>query len=224
MSPGDRRQSVRYCCLGLDLGKQTDYSALAMLKWDAWPPSPPPGPVYEVPTLFRWQLGTPYLNIVADLAKWLKTSPVPGVANPLLVVDATGVGEAVFEMVVTELIRANVANCSFVGVTITAGSAVTLAGEGRWRVAKKQLVSVLQVLLGHRRLQVAAALPEARGVQRELETFSVKITDSGNETFESWRERDHDDLVLAVALASWAAESLDVFRPPQDEGPTVVRV
>ena len=26
---------------------------------------------------------------------------------------------------------------------------------------------------------------------------------TGNETFESWRERDHDDLVLAVALAIW---------------------
>jgi hypothetical protein len=33
-----------------------------------------------------------------------------------------------------------------------------------------------------------------------------KISDSGNEQFESWRERDHDDLVLAVALAVWAAE------------------
>ena len=29
---------------------------------------------------------------------------------------------------------------------------------------------------------------------------------SGNETFESWRERDHDDLVLAVALAAWLGE------------------
>jgi hypothetical protein len=26
------------------------------------------------------------------------------------------------------------------------------------------------------------------------------------ETLESWRERDHDDLVMAVALAAWVAE------------------
>jgi hypothetical protein len=29
---------------------------------------------------------------------------------------------------------------------------------------------------------------------------------AGNETFESWRERDHDDLVFAVALACWWAD------------------
>jgi hypothetical protein len=71
---------------------------------------------------------------------------------------------------------------------------------------------VLQVLLGNRRLHVAPTLPEAKVLLRELGTFTVKVTDSLNETFESWRERDHDDLVLAVALACWAAENLR--KPP----------
>jgi hypothetical protein len=48
--------------------------------------------------------------------------------------------------------------------------------------------------------------PETKILVRELGTFSVKITSAANETFESWRERDHDDLVLAVALAAWGAE------------------
>jgi hypothetical protein len=34
----------------------------------------------------------------------------------------------------------------------------------------------------------------------------VKVTDSGKETFEAWREGDHDDLVMAVALAARAGE------------------
>ena len=41
----------------------------------------------------------------------------------------------------------------------------------------------------------------------ELITFRSKITVAGNETFGAWRERDHDDLVLAVALALWLAEN-----------------
>ena len=45
-------------------------------------------------------------------------------------------------------------------------------------------------------------------VARELGTFTVKITSSANETFEAWREREHDDLVLAVALATWGAETI----------------
>jgi hypothetical protein len=36
---------------------------------------------------------------------------------------------------------------------------------------------------------------------QELSLFRVKITLAANETFEAWRERDHDDLVLALALA-----------------------
>src|SRR5262249_51244934 len=77
---------------------------------------------------------------------------------------------------------------------------------GRWRVAKKQLASVLQVLLGSRRLLVAEALPEARTLRQELGNFTVKITEALNESFEAWREHEHDDLVLATALAAWAAE------------------
>ena len=36
-----------------------------------------------------------------------------------------------------------------------------------------------------------------------LEAFRVKITEAANETFGAWREGQHDDLLLAVALAAW---------------------
>jgi hypothetical protein len=196
--------------LGLDLGKLHDPSALAVLEWDREPrvafAPPPPPPRYRIPTLHRWPLGTAYTSIVADLTRWYRTQ-LPAGTTPVLVVDATGVGEAVVEMVRTALAKAG-ARGGLVGVTITAGSAVTQTGTGRFRVAKKQLVSVVQVLLGTRRLQLAPDLPETPTLLRELGTFTVKITESANESFESWRERDHDDLVLAVALACWAAETL----------------
>jgi len=35
----------------------------------------------------------------------------------------------------------------------------------------------------------------------ELSLFRAKVTLAANETFEAWRERAHDDLVLALALA-----------------------
>ena len=39
---------------------------------------------------------------------------------------------------------------------------------------------------------------------RELAQFKVKINIStGHDSYEAWREGDHDDLVLAVALACW---------------------
>jgi hypothetical protein len=63
-------------------------------------------------------------------------------------------------------------------------------------------------LLGNRRLRIAPELAEAKVMERELRMFSVKITPALNETFESFRERDHDDLVLAVALAVWGGETI----------------
>jgi len=43
---------------------------------------------------------------------------------------------------------------------------------------------------------------------RELLNFQVKINDLAHDSYGAWREGTHDDLVLAVALACWAAEQI----------------
>ena len=117
-----------------------------------------------------------------------------------LVVDQTSVGRAVVDM-----LRQS-AHCQVVPVTITGGQNVTEAEDGSRHVPKKELVTGLQLLLQGRRLQIARSLPEAGTLVRELENFRVKITQAAHETFVSWREGQHDDLVLAAALACWWAE------------------
>jgi hypothetical protein len=91
-------------------------------------------------------------------------------------------------------------------VTITGGHAVTVSEDGSYHVPKKELVTCLQVVLQGRRLQIVRSLPEAAALVRELQQFQVKITAAAHETFGVWREGQHDDLVLAVALACWWAE------------------
>jgi hypothetical protein len=91
-------------------------------------------------------------------------------------------------------------------VTITDGHEVRHVGAALWQVPKKTLVSVLQVLLQSRRLQVATGLPDTATLVKELQAFRAKITPARTETLESWREREYDDLVLAVSLACWWAE------------------
>ena len=68
-----------------------------------------------------------------------------------------------------------------------------------------ELVSVAQVLVQGRRIKFAN-VPERQLLIKELLAFKVKVSALGNETFESWRERDHDDLVLAVLFAAWLGE------------------
>jgi hypothetical protein len=43
---------------------------------------------------------------------------------------------------------------------------------------------------------------------KELQNFKVKITAAANEIFEAWREGEHDDLLLAVAIAAWMGERM----------------
>lgn len=204
---------IPFCVMGLDLGKLSDFTALALLEWELPPKNKRVRTWradYRNTTLKRWRLGTPYLDIIDQVMKFTAALP-ERCKNPLLVVDATGVGEAVVEAAVRQFREAKMRG-SYVAVTITGGNAVTNNGNARWSVAKKQLASHMQVVMGSRRLHVAAQLPERPTLLRELETFTVKITAAGNESFESWRERDHDDLVLAVALAVWAAERGIAYR------------
>ena len=153
---------------------------------------------YSIRHLERFVLGTSYPAICKRVVDLCNT---PQLERCLLAVDMTGVGRAVVDMLVAMRPRAHI-----VPITITAGKGVTSDNRGGWHVAKKELVSVLQVLLQSRRLKIAKSLANAAVLVRELETFKVKVTSSANETFEAWREKDHDDLVLSVALATWLAE------------------
>jgi hypothetical protein len=84
-------------------------------------------------------------------------------------------------------------------------------------VPKRDLIAAPQVLLQSRALKIAAELPEAETLVAELQNFRYEITRSGNDTYAAWREGDHDDLVLAVALAVWALKKTS---PPSPDYPT----
>lgn len=194
---------LRYL-VGLDLGQTQDFTALAVLERRRVRPDDLPHnrqPPYSVRHLQRFYLGTPYPEVVSAVIELLRKPPLPGC---LLLVDQTGVGRAVVDLFRQGL--AGKVTCRMKGITITAGASVTQAEDGELRVPKKDLVGVLQSLLQTRRLLVASSLPDAVVLVKELENFKVKFTAAANETYEAWREGDHDDLVLAVALAAWAGE------------------
>lgn len=64
----------------------------------------------------------------------------------------------------------------------------------------------MDVVLSEQRIKVAATDPLAAILLAELRAFSVKTTATGSEQFAALRERDHDDIVMATALAVWVAE------------------
>lgn len=189
---------------GLDLGQSADFTAFCVLKrWREKKPGDRKGHLwhYRIRHIERFDLGTSYTSIAEQLVLRYESKNLKGTD---LAVDKTGVGSAVVDMVKKEFRLADT-KCNVRPITITSGGKVTPDGAG-YKVAKKELVSVLQVLLQSRRLTMVSGIPNSTVLIKELENFKVKITASANETFESWRERDHDDVVLAVAMACWLGE------------------
>lgn len=184
--------------IGLDLGQSQDPTALAILERTPVDAAGHPETTYAVRHLQRFSLGTAYTAVVGSVAQMAGTSRL---RSAPVVVDQTGVGRAV-----VDLLQRTPGIAWVVPVTITGGQTVTTAADGGWHVPKKELVTCLQLLLQNRRLQVAQALPDAAVLVRELQNFRVRITVHAHETFGAWREGEHDDLVLAVALACWWAE------------------
>jgi hypothetical protein len=111
-----------------------------------------------------------------------------------------------------------------VPILLTAGSRTSAGEGGRLNVPKKEVVGVLQVLLQNRRLEIASTLAHAATLVKELAAFRVKVTAAGNEELPAWRERAHDDLVLAVGLAAWLAEQVARSGAEGEEPDTVVLV
>jgi len=116
------------------------------------------------------------------------------------VIDGTGIGAAVLDVMREAEIDAPISS-----IVIHGGDKAT-AANGVVRVPKADLISVVHVALQQGRLKIASDLTFAPVLTEELGKFRRKHTRSGHEQFEAWRESDHDDLVLSVALALWYAE------------------
>jgi hypothetical protein len=190
--------------IGLDLAQPNEFTALAVLERPSVPHQDSytrRDPVYALRHLQRFPLGTAYPEVIRCIRDLLRTQALHG---SVLVVDQTGVGRAVVNMVAAGL-KGGV-DCLFVPATISAGQDVTLGTTGRLFVPKKELIGTLQVLLQTRRLQIARSLPDAALLLKELENFRMKVNVARDDTLEAWREGRHDDLIFAVALAAWVGQ------------------
>ncbi len=215
--------------VGLDLGQVNDPSALAVIETDYVDRGTDAAtyePLFEERHILRFcerlPLQTPYPAVVSrvvEVCEKLAPSPhFPDQRIPQLVVDGTGVGRAVvdqFRLYKSGIPLRRISETfeyppprpglfELVAVSIT-NSGKPREQDGYWHVSKKDLVAHLQLLLQRSRLRILEKLPEYPVLIRELLNFKLKISQAGNASYSAWREHEHDDLVLAVALAAWRA-------------------
>lgn len=198
---------------GLDLGQTADFSALVIIEAsgakrdvtgtvrepETGLPMTVKRPVEMMPLaqidvrhIERFPLNTKYTAIAQQTRIRCAGIPQPR----YLAVDQTGVGRGVIEHF-TEL--------SPIGITITGGVQVSRVGEQEYTVPKRDLVAVAQLAVQNRALRIAKGLPGADLLMQEMLKFRAKISAGGHDTYEAWREADHDDLILALAMAIWTA-------------------
>ncbi len=187
--------------IGVDLGQKHDYTAVCVVEraevmyeardpvtWqcrrETW---------FHVRHMERIRLRTPYPEVVARIKEVAMNAALG--ERRTLVVDATGVGAPV-----VDLLCAAGIGCEIVPVTITGGGA-----GGQRSAPKRDLLNGLQVMFDLKQLRIARGLAEGEALLRELMGVRVKLSAVGRESYGNGGEARHDDLVLALALACWKA-------------------
>ena len=202
--------------LGLDLGQQADPTAIAILdrlegpetqKTEVWKTikadarrtgeirvqlTEPGLASFRCGYLERLRLGTSYPVVADHVLALLDTEPLKGQTQ--LVVDATGVGRPVVDMLLQRGLKPT-------AITITGGDSVTY--DRGWRVPARDLIGSVQVLLQTDRLKFSAGIPAVPQLVQELLSFRVKINPLTAHDSYGNREGQHDDMVFAVAVAAW---------------------
>ena len=173
--------------LGLDLGQAQDPSAIGIVEQCELD--------LHLRHLERLPLGTAYPAVVEHVTGLMQALP----ARSALVVDAGGPGRPVVDAMRERGLEP-------IPVSITSGKRSRHA-RGMFYVPKRELVRGLVVAFENERLKIATGLPLAEAFMRELEAFRVQLTAKGRDTYAA-RSGEHDDLVLAVALAVWRCQSL----------------
>ncbi len=196
--------------MGLDLGQARDFSALVVVeRVHVLPPQVPlieyrrRGDVavggdwreeFHVRAIKRWPLGTPYTAVVDDTLAVFRT---PQLRDAALVVDRSGVGRAVMDLLREAWTRGE-AGSWVSGLTITAGQR-----SSGTSVTKQDLVDGLLVPVTQGRVKVAAGLALADVLERELLAFQQNISSSGRTSYDVERRegQGHGDVATALMLA-----------------------
>ncbi len=186
--------------LGLDLGRKQDHSALIVLErcqravntryvdstteWEQR---------LAVRYAKQWKLGTPYGDVAKEVGVIYRKIELLG--KPILVVDQTGVGDAVFEMIKGQLRGANLE-----GVVIN-------------QELKRDMYAAMETNLEQGKLQIALDCQAAKELQQELLTVEIRRVGYGYK-YGAFEKNAHDDLVMALAMACWRERiGIEEFRP-----------
>jgi hypothetical protein len=183
--------------VALDPGQKQDPAALVVIEKVEVARDGPTDPQrlrWDIAYAQQWALGTPHTAVVDDTIRLLAQD---GIAGARLLFDATGVG-AVYTDLLRQAFRDRRLAMQATPIILTAG----LLDNGT-HLAKRNVIGALEAKLSNG-LLVVRNIPLRREIEKQFRSFRLKYTQSGADTYEALRDgKDHDDLVIAIALGSY---------------------
>lgn len=187
--------------LAADIGRN-DPSALVLIKDTCLPMRAATGALVLGPrdrtVIWTDRLqATDFTELAAYIARLMARREF---ANTALAIDATGMGMPFCDI----LTQGGVEHFA---VTMTAGASINRKGH-RVTISKSLLLEMLASAFETGDLTIASDLPGREQLVREISSFELATTASGNLVLEGGGKGHHADLAVACALAWLASEKL----------------
>jgi len=184
--------------IGVDIGQKRDPTAICVAEREDREIEGKQQVHFLIRHLERLPLGTPYPRVAERVARITDRVRARAGERPTVLVDATGVGQPI-----VDILREEIPTGRVVGVYFTYGDRRTETGKGRQRqvsLGKAFLVSRLQALLQCFRLHLPRTR-EAVVLTEELLNYELRVDENANDRYGAFKVGTHDDLVTALGLA-----------------------
>ena len=184
--------------LGADLGRVRDHTAVAVTEVRL---SRDYTQHYFVTFMHRFPLGLTWGHIVkkiVNLRDRLKISYAGTPVSLTWAIDATGVGSGIVSM----LAQAMPGETMF-SIYMTAGQSER-QDKYDVHIGKQALVSMLVGALNSGTVHLP---PGASDLVEELQTYEVRTSDAGRDSYGAFKTGAHDDEATALALSLWSCQN-----------------
>lgn len=186
--------------ISLDPAQLRDWSAVAVVEMKFAPQEGAKSAhfKYELKAMNRKQ-GLPYDQIVNWVVGIINNPKFNQGQPPVFLLDATGVGVAVKDMLRAKGIRPK-------AITITAGEATTRVGP-EFHVGKARLIGKFLGAFDAGKVEVNPNMPIWPQVEREMLSFRAEMSTQGRVKMEA-EQGENDDMLLALCMAVWYGEEI----------------
>lgn len=177
--------------ISVDIGKKNDYTVICVFQRV--------NDVYHLVLIDRYR-HEDYSVLISKLLRLLE-HPQMKDGRIAVIADETGSGQAMIDFIRNEGIPAY-------GLHIH-GGVKTEMDRDTISAAKNDLVFHLQNVVEKGRLKIADTIKFNADLKKEMQSFSPKINKyTGNISYEAIRAKDHDDIVMSIAMALLFGEML----------------